>query len=82
MLKNAVGKECTFKLPTDYSFNVVTEHRFQLTFGGESYNIYWSMAISKTTIRTNICTMCVKNNAIIVANLRYCMHQQLCNIHN
>jgi len=26
-------------LPTDYSFKVVTEHRFQLTFGGETVTI-------------------------------------------
>jgi len=32
--KFIVSKERTFKLPTDYSFKVVTEHRFQLTFGG------------------------------------------------
>jgi len=34
------GKECTFKFPTDYSFKVVTERRFQLTFGGETVTIY------------------------------------------
>ena len=34
--KCIVSKECTFKLPTDYSFKVVTEHRFQLSFGGET----------------------------------------------
>ena len=30
--KCIVREECTFNLPTDYSFKVVTEHRFQLTF--------------------------------------------------
>jgi len=33
--KCIVGEKCTFKLPTDYNFKVVTQHRFQLTFGGE-----------------------------------------------
>ena len=33
------GKECIFKFPTDYYFNVVTEHRFQLTFGVETVTI-------------------------------------------
>jgi len=37
--KCIVGEECTFKLPTDYSFKVLTEHRFQLTFGGETVTI-------------------------------------------
>jgi len=38
MLKIA-GKECTFKFPTNYDFKEVTEHRFQLTFGGETVTI-------------------------------------------
>jgi len=37
--KCIVGKECTFKLSTDYSFKVVTEHRFRLTLGGETVTI-------------------------------------------
>jgi hypothetical protein len=37
--KCIVSKERTFKLPTDYSFKVVTAHRFQLTFGGETVTI-------------------------------------------
>ena len=31
--------ECTLKFPTNYDFKVVTEHRFQLTFGDESVTI-------------------------------------------
>jgi hypothetical protein len=37
--KCIVDKECTSKLPTDYSFKVVTEQRFQLTFVGETFTI-------------------------------------------
>jgi hypothetical protein len=37
--KCIAGKECTFKLPTNYDFKVVTEHRFQLTFVGETVTI-------------------------------------------
>ena len=36
--KCIAGKECTFTLPTDYDFKVVTVNRFQLQFGGN--NIY------------------------------------------
>jgi hypothetical protein len=32
-------KDCTFKFPTECDFNLVTEHRFQLTFGGETVTI-------------------------------------------
>jgi len=31
--------ECTLKFPTNYDFKVVTEHRFQLTFGDELVTI-------------------------------------------
>ena len=82
MLKNALSVKSALSSCLQTSFKVVTEHRFQLTFGGESYNIYCSTAISKTVVRTSICTMCVKNNAFIVAKLWYCMHQQTCDIHN
>ena len=37
--KCIAGKECTFKFPTNYDFKAVTEHRFQLTFGGETVKI-------------------------------------------
>jgi len=33
------GKECTYKFPKNYDFKVVTEHSFQLTFGGETVKI-------------------------------------------
>ena len=38
--KCIADKVCIFNLPTDYDFNVVTEQRFQLIFGGGNYNIY------------------------------------------
>jgi len=36
--KSIIIKERTFKLPTDYSLKIFTEHHFQLTFGGTSNN--------------------------------------------
>jgi len=40
MFKKCIaGKVCTFKFPTDYNFKIVTEHCFQLTFGGETVTI-------------------------------------------
>ena len=46
------------------------------------YNIYYSTAISKTAVRTNICTMCAKNNAFFIANVLYCAIQQTCDMQN
>ena len=37
--KCIAGKECTSKFPTDYDFKLLMEHRFQLTFGGETVTI-------------------------------------------
>jgi hypothetical protein len=37
--KYIAGKECTFKFHTSCDFKVVTEYRFQLTFGGETVTI-------------------------------------------
>ena len=37
--KFITGKESTFKFPTNYDFKAVTEHHFQLTFGGETVTI-------------------------------------------
>jgi hypothetical protein len=81
--KCIVGKEWTFKLPTDYSFKVIYGTPFSVNVWlWSSYNIYYSTAISKTAVRTNICTMCAKNNAFIIANVLYCAYQQTCDMHN
>jgi hypothetical protein len=37
--KCIVGREYNFKLPTDYSFKVIREHPFQLTFGDNTVTI-------------------------------------------
>jgi len=37
--KCIAGNECTFMFPTGDDFKVVTENRFQLTFGGETVTI-------------------------------------------
>ena len=37
--KCIADKESTFKFPTNYDFKAVTEHHFQLTFGGETVTI-------------------------------------------
>ena len=37
--KCIADKECTFKFPINYELKIVTEHRFQLTFGGKTVTI-------------------------------------------
>ena len=37
--KCIAGKVCAFKFHTDYDFKEVAEHRFHLTFGGETVTI-------------------------------------------
>ena len=76
------GKECAFKFPTDYDFNLITEHRFQLTFCVETVKISIETRQSPNLPSEIIFAQCVTENTIVFSGLRYCVHQQTCDIHN
>jgi hypothetical protein len=80
MLKIA-GKECTFKFPIEYDFKVVTEHCFQLTFGGETVTISIEARQFPKLLPQLIFAQCIKENTIDFSGLWYCV-QQTCDIRN
>jgi len=41
-----------------------------------------SKTISKNAVRINICAKSFEENMLIVASLRYCVHQQACNLYH
>jgi hypothetical protein len=67
--KCIVGKDCTFKLPTDYSFKVFTEHGFQLTFGDSTVTIIIQARQFQILPSELIFAQCVPKNRFISANV-------------
>jgi len=80
--KCIAGKVCTFKFPTNYDFKIVTEHRFQLKFGGKTVTISIEARQLPKLPSELIFAQCVTENAVVLSGLRYCVHQKTCDIHN
>jgi hypothetical protein len=70
-IRNCIaGKECTFMLLARNSF-LLTSGCDTVLLSFEARLITWT-----TPVWTDICPECVKQNALIVTSLRYCVHQK------